>query len=67
MSARKAAATVKEAVEIAGRFPRLRSRIDADATEATGNADAPDDTFAYGPRGPPRRPRSTAEARLKAA
>ncbi|MEU3480365.1 hypothetical protein ACI2LO_10780 [Streptomyces sp. NPDC033754] len=42
------AATMKEAVEIAGRFPRPRSRIDAAATEATGYADAPDDTFAYG-------------------
>ncbi|MFE7585958.1 TetR/AcrR family transcriptional regulator [Streptomyces gardneri] len=41
-------ATMKEAVEVAGRFPRLRSRIEAATTESTGYADAPDDTFAYG-------------------
>ncbi|KOG33759.1 MULTISPECIES: TetR/AcrR family transcriptional regulator C-terminal domain-containing protein [Streptomyces] len=40
------AATMKEAVEVAGRFPRLRSRIDAAA--AAGYADAPDDTFDFG-------------------
>ncbi|MEU3690940.1 TetR/AcrR family transcriptional regulator [Streptomyces narbonensis] len=42
------AATMKEAVEVAGRFPRLRSRIEAATAETTGYADAPDDTFAYG-------------------
>ncbi|MER5960949.1 TetR/AcrR family transcriptional regulator C-terminal domain-containing protein [Streptomyces sp. NPDC002057] len=40
------AATMKEAVEVAGRFPRLRSRIDALA--AADYAEAPDDTFAFG-------------------
>ncbi|MFJ6411149.1 TetR/AcrR family transcriptional regulator C-terminal domain-containing protein [Streptomyces hydrogenans] len=40
------AATMKEAAEVAGRFPRLRSRIDA-ATVA-GYAEAPDDTFDFG-------------------
>ncbi|MFB7355017.1 hypothetical protein [Streptomyces gardneri] len=42
------AATMKEAVEVAGRFPQLRSRIEAAGAESTGYADAPDDTFAYG-------------------
>ncbi|MFF8834159.1 TetR/AcrR family transcriptional regulator [Streptomyces sp. NPDC015130] len=40
------AATMKEAAEIAGRFPRLRSRIDA--LDSADYAEAPDDTFAFG-------------------
>ncbi|MEV7370835.1 hypothetical protein AB0O51_08120 [Streptomyces sp. NPDC090301] len=40
------AATMKEAVEVGRRFPRLRSRIDALA--ASDYAEAPDDTFAFG-------------------
>ncbi|WP_369145183.1 TetR/AcrR family transcriptional regulator C-terminal domain-containing protein [Streptomyces sp. R44] len=40
------ATTMKEAAEVAGRFPRLRSRIDAGAAGAY--AEGPGDTFAFG-------------------
>ncbi|XUL99369.1 TetR/AcrR family transcriptional regulator C-terminal domain-containing protein [Streptomyces venezuelae ATCC 10712] len=40
------AATMKEAAEVAVRFPRLRSRIEAGAAEAY--AEGPGDTFAFG-------------------
>ncbi|QES07018.1 TetR family transcriptional regulator [Streptomyces venezuelae] len=40
------AATMKAAAEVAGRFPRLRSRIDA--LTADDYAEGPDDTFAFG-------------------
>ncbi|MEW2578841.1 TetR/AcrR family transcriptional regulator [Streptomyces syringium] len=36
-------ATMKEAAEVASRFPRLRTRIDS-----TGYAEAPEDTFDFG-------------------
>ncbi|MGW4743291.1 TetR/AcrR family transcriptional regulator [Streptomyces sp. NPDC004290] len=40
------AATMKEAAEVAVRFPRLRSRVEAGAAEAY--AEGPGDTFAFG-------------------
>ncbi|MFF8828143.1 TetR/AcrR family transcriptional regulator C-terminal domain-containing protein [Streptomyces sp. NPDC015131] len=39
-------ATMKEAAEVAARYPRLRSRIDA--ATVGGYADAPEDTFGFG-------------------
>ncbi|MFI6058757.1 TetR/AcrR family transcriptional regulator [Streptomyces sp. NPDC051286] len=41
-------ATMKEAAEVAARFLRLRSRIDA--APVAGYAEAPDDTFGFGLR-----------------
>ncbi|MFB7553250.1 hypothetical protein [Streptomyces sp. NPDC056154] len=41
-------ATMKEAAEVAARFPRLRSRVDA--ALVAGYAEAPHDTFGYGLR-----------------
>ncbi|MER8035417.1 TetR/AcrR family transcriptional regulator [Streptomyces hydrogenans] len=42
------AATLKEAAEVASRFPRLRSRVDAMSTAAVTYAEGPEDTFAFG-------------------